>query len=162
MTLTTLNAAGHPITLREADLPDVAGIVRLLAEDELRGAIDSTAIEDRAGYERAFRAIDADPAHLLVVGVDPRGDVIATMQLSFLPGLARAGATRLQIEAVRVHSRLRGHGVGGAMIEWALEEGRRRGASLAQLTSDNTRVDAHRFYERLGFSRTHAGFKRAI
>jgi GNAT superfamily N-acetyltransferase len=63
---------------------------------------------------------------------------------------------------VRVHARLRGLGVGGAMIEWAIEEGRRRGASLVQLTSDNTREAAHRFYERLGFTRSHAGFKRAI
>jgi hypothetical protein len=28
-----------------------------------------------------------------------------------------------------------------------------------QLTSDNTRTDAHRFYERLGFARSHTGFK---
>jgi GNAT superfamily N-acetyltransferase len=162
VTLTTLNAAGHPITLRAAELADVSGIVALLAEDELRAAVESTADEDRAGYERAFRAIDADPSHLLIVGTDPRGEIVTTMQLTFLPGLARAGSTRLQIEAVRVHARLRGLGVGGAMIEWAIEEGRRRGASLVQLTSDNTREAAHRFYERLGFTRSHAGFKRAI
>jgi GNAT superfamily N-acetyltransferase len=162
VTLTTVTAAGQPILLRRAELSDLSGIVALLADDGLRAAVESTGDGARAGYERAFRAIDADPAHLLVAGIDGSDDVVATMQLTFLPGLARAGATRLQIEAVRVHSRLRGNGVGGAMIEWAIEEGRRRGASLVQLTSDNTRTDAHRFYERLGFSRSHAGFKRTI
>lgn len=66
---------------------------------------------------------------------------------------------RASVEAVRVDQRLRGNGLGSAMISWAIEEGRRRGAALVQLTSDNTRLDAHRFYERLGFSQSHAGFK---
>lgn len=159
MTLTTLDIDGRSIRLRRAVLADVPPIIALLAADTLRAATESTAEEKRAGYERAFHAIDADPAHLLVVGTDADGTVLATMQLTFLPGLARAGATRLQIEAVRVHADLRGRGVGGAMIRWALEEGRRRGATLVQLTSDRSRAAAHRFYERLGFEQSHAGFK---
>ena len=81
------------------------------------------------------------------------------MQLTFIPGLARGGATRLQIEAVRVRSDLRGNGLGGAMITWAINEGRRRGSQLIQLTSDGSRAAAHRFYERLGFEASHVGFK---
>ncbi|MET0932165.1 MAG: GNAT family N-acetyltransferase [Mycetocola sp.] len=162
MTLTTLHSASDPITLRRAGISDVEGIVALLAADPLRSALESTADPDRDGYLRAFRAIDADPAHLLVVGTNSDGAVVATLQLTFLPGLARAGATRLQIEAVRVHADLRGLGVGGAMIEWAIGEGRRRGATLVQLTSDNSRLDAHRFYERLGFTASHTGFKLAL
>lgn len=162
MTLTTLYSAADPITLRRAEADDVAGIVALLAADRLRAAVESTADEDGAGYARAFHAIDADPAHLLLVGTDAGGSVVATMQLTFLPGLARAGATRLQIEAVRVHDDLRGKGIGAAMLDWAIGEGKRRGATLVQLTSDSTRVDAHRFYERLGFTHSHAGFKKLI
>ena len=162
MNLTTLDLDGPTVTLRRAILSDVPGIVALLAADQLRAAAESTAGDDRAGYERAFLAIDADPAHLLVVGTDADGDIVATMQLTFLPGLARAGATRLQIEAVRVDAALRGNGVGGAMIGWAIDEGRRRGATLVQLTSDLSRRSAHRFYERLGFVHSHAGFKRAL
>ncbi len=106
--------------------------------------------------------MDADPAHLLCVVDSPEGAVVATMQLTFLPGLARRGATRMQIEAVRVDESLRGNGLGSAMIRWAVAEAGLRGASLVQLTSDNTRSDAHRFYERLGFVQSHAGFKLAL
>ena len=162
MTLATFSSGPHVITLRRAELADVAGIVGMLAADRLRAGTESTADADRGAYERAFRTIDADPAHLLVVGTKQDGRSIATMQLTFLPGLARAGATRLQIEAVRVHADVRGAGVGSAMIDWALAEGKRRGATLAQLTSDNSRDAAHRFYERLGFTGSHTGFKRAI
>lgn len=162
MTLTTFDLGDQRVTLRRAGISDVPGIVSLLAADQLRAAVDSTADAQRAGYERAFRAIDGDPAHLLVVGTDAHDDIIATMQLTFLPGLARGGATRLQIEAVRVHAALRGNGVGGAMIEWAIDEARRRGATLVQLTSDRSRVAAHRFYERLGFEQSHTGFKLVL
>ena len=105
------------------------------------------------------RLIHADPAQLLLVVVSTENEVVATMQLTFIPGLARGGATRLQIEAVRVRSNLRSNGLGGAMITWAIAEGRRRGARLVQLTSDESRVAAHRFYERLGFEASHVGFK---
>ncbi|AIY01090.1 putative transcriptional regulator [Arthrobacter sp. PAMC 25486] len=92
----------------------------------------------------------------------PDGAVVATMQLTFLPGLARRGAQRMQLEAVRVDEALRGNGLGSAMIRWAVAEAGRRGAVLVQLTSDNTRLDAHRFYERLGFAQSHAGFKLTL
>ncbi|GAA4655510.1 GNAT family N-acetyltransferase [Arthrobacter cryoconiti] len=76
-----------------------------------------------------------------------------------MSGLSRLGATRLTVEAVRVAAKLRGIGLGSAMLDWAVAEGRRRGAALVQLTSDKKREDAHRFYERLGFAATHVGFK---
>ena len=82
-----------------------------------------------------------------------------TFQLSFLPGLARRGALRAQIEAVRVAAGARGGGLGAAMMTWAIDESRRRGCALVQLTSDKSRTDAHRFYQRLGFTATHEGMK---
>jgi len=151
--------AGRTFRLRRAAESDVGAIVGLMARDQLRSAVDSAAPERRAPYVAAFRAIYADPAHLLCVVDDADGAVVATMQLTFLPGLARGGALRLQIEAVRVDGGLRGNGLGSAMILWAVDEARRRGAALVQLTSDLARHDAHRFYERLGFSHSHAGFK---
>lgn len=159
MTLATLTLAGRPFQLRRASESDVGLIIELIARDQLRASVESNAPERRAPYLAAFRAIDADPAQLLCVVDSPDGAVVATMQLTFIPGLARSGALRLQIEAVRVDGNLRGNGLGSAMIAWAIEEGRRRGAALVQLTSDNSRVDAHRFYERLGFAQSHAGFK---
>lgn len=82
-----------------------------------------------------------------------------TLQLSVLPGLARRGASRAQIEAVRVRGRYRDRGLGTAMVTWAIDKARRRGCALVQLTSDRSRGDAHRFYRRLGFTASHDGFK---
>ncbi len=158
--LAELAITDPPVRLRTAVAGDVAAIVELLAADQL-GASRETLTGDAslAPYLQAFAAIDADPAHLLVVGERTPGTLIATLQLSFLPGLARRGALRAQIEAVRVHEAERGRGVGAALIEWAVTEARRRGCALVQLTSDRSRADAHRFYERLGFQASHAGFK---
>jgi len=162
MTSAVLDLPGGRFVLRRATTDDVAPIVELIAADQLRAGIESTAPEHRARYDAAFAAIDADPAHLLAVVCDERGRVVATMQLTVIPGLARAGATRLQIEAVRVRADQRGAGLGSAMIRWAVDEGARRGVALVQLTSDATRTDARRFYERLGFTASHLGFKLAL
>ena len=149
-------------TLRPARIDDVRAIVELLAADQLGatrdGADDDEGLEP---YRRAFEAIDADPAQLLLVA-ESGGEIVATMQLSFLPGLARRGALRAQIEAVRVRADQRGSGLGGELMIWAIEEARRRGCALVQLTSDKRRTDAHRFYERLGFVASHEGFKLAL
>lgn len=160
--LANLALAGRNFPLRRAEVSDVGPIVELIARDQLRAPVESADLQDRAPYLAAFQAIAADPAHLLCVADSPDGVLVATMQLTFLPGLARRGALRMQIEALRVDASLRGHGLGSAMIRWAVAEASRRGAALVQLTSDNTRHDAHRFYERLGFVQSHAGFKLAL
>jgi GNAT superfamily N-acetyltransferase len=103
--------------------------------------------------------IDADPAQLLVVVADATGAVVGTLQLTFIPGLARRGALRAQVEAVRISRQLRGQGVGGELLAWAIQEAHRRGCALVQLTSDKRRQDAHRFYGRFGFVASHDGFK---
>jgi GNAT superfamily N-acetyltransferase len=142
----------------------VSAIVRLLADDVLGSSRDGAeSDEELAPYLRAFAAVDADPAHLLVVADDgPRSGLVGTMQLSFLPGLARRGAPRAQIEAVRVRGDQRGRRLREAMITWAAEEARRRGCAFVQLTSDKSRTDAHRFYPRLGFVASHEGLKLAL
>ena len=151
-----------PVVLRQARQADVAAIVGLLAADELGATRDGIGTAaDLLAYRRAFDAIDGDPAHILVVA-QARDDVAATMQLSFIPGLARRGALRAQIEAVHVHHAYRGRGLGGAMFAWAIGEARRRGCALVQLTSDKSRPDAHRFYHRLGFVASHEGLKLAL
>jgi len=160
--LTTLEVDPPPVLLRRAKAEDVAAIVDLLATDQIGAARDGVrTAEDLAGYQRAFRAIDGDPAHLLVVA-ESGGRVVGTMQLSFLPGMARRGALRAQIEAVRVGEPMQGRGLGSAMFRWAIEEARRRGCALVQLTTDKTRADAHRFYQRLGFVASHEGMKLAL
>ena len=143
--------------LRRATAADVPAIAALLADDVI-GAVRE-APDGLEPYRAAFAAVDADPAHLLVVAQDAAGAVVATLQLSLVPGLSRRGALRAQIEAVRVAPEQRGAGLGSALIRWAIDESRRRGAALVQLTTDLRRTDAHRFYERLGFVGSHLGMK---
>jgi GNAT superfamily N-acetyltransferase len=154
--LTQIDVAGKQYAVRRAAADDLAAIVDLIAADQIGRQRDGG---DLAPYQAAFAAIDADPAQLLVVVTDAAAAIVATLQLTFIPGLARRGALRAQIEAVRVHHALRGQGVGGKLIAWALEESRRRGCALVQLTSDKRRQEAHRFYGRLGFVASHDGFK---
>src|SRR5690625_4427513 len=135
------------------------GIVALLADDVLGASRESPDVADLAPYLAAFSEIDADGRHLLVAVRDESGAVVATMHLTLLPGLSRQAATRLQIEAVRVGASARGLGLGTRMIEWAHQYGREHGARLVQLTTDRSRTDAHRFYEKLGYVASHVGFK---
>ncbi|HEX6365309.1 MAG TPA: GNAT family N-acetyltransferase [Agromyces sp.] len=159
MPLATIDADGVPFILRRADRDHLPALIDLIAADALRANDDSSAPEHRARYEAAFEAIDRDPAHTLVVAQDADGVVVGTMQLTLIPGLARGGALRMQVEAVRVGESARGLGLGSAMMRWAIDEARVSGAALVQLTSDVRRDGAHRFYERLGFEATHVGFK---
>jgi GNAT superfamily N-acetyltransferase len=142
--------------MRQATRADLPAIVAMLADDVIGAARESATL--LAEHERAFAAIDADPDELLVVACDGT-EVVGTLQLTLLHHLSHRGATRAQIESVRVVSSRRGHGVGHQMVEWALAQARARGARLAQLSTDKTRVDAQRFYESLGFHATHQGMK---
>ncbi len=120
----TAAVEGGTFSLRRARRGDLPRILALLADDQL-GAVRES-VDDPAPYERAFDAIDADPAHLLVVG-ELDGEVVATFQVSYVPGLSRKGSWRSQIEAVRVSGELRGQGVGALMIQWAIDQARERG-----------------------------------
>ena len=143
------------VIIRRARREDVEAIVDLLADDPLGAG------RERPGdprYAEAFAALDTDPRQLLAVA-ETGGEVVATLQLTFIPGLSRVGSTRALIEAVRVRGDQRGAGLGQRMIEWAIEAARQAGCALIQLTTDASRTDAHRFYERLGFQATHVGMK---
>ena len=157
--LDTLDLLTGPVTLHRATRKDLPELVALLADDVLGREREA---EDLAPYARALEAVDRDPAHLLLAARDGDGHLVATAQLTLLPSLSRGGATRLQIEAVRVAGLARGGGLGTALMTWALDWGREHGASLAQLTTDRSRPDAHRFYDRLGFIPSHVGFKRPL
>ncbi len=154
--------AADALVLRTARADDVAAVVDLIAADQLGATRDGVRnAADLAAYTSAFQAINADAAHLLLVA-ESDSKIVGTMQLSFLPGLARRGALRAQIEAVRVAESFRGSGLGGAMMRWAIDEARQRGCALVQLSSDKSRTDAHRFYQRLGFVASHEGMKLAL
>lgn len=155
---TAENEATPAPSLRRATREDLPAIVALLADDVLGAQRERPGPPLAAGYSEAFDAIERDPnCELLVACRD--GRVVGTMQLDYTPGLSRQGAWRATIEAVRVASPERSNGTGRAMIEWAIERARARGCRVVQLTTDRSRVDAHRFYERLGFAASHVGMK---
>ncbi|WP_217182890.1 GNAT family N-acetyltransferase [Streptomyces sp. AC495_CC817] len=159
----TLESRAGGTVLRRAVLDDAEAVVALLADDPISSARgDVAARDDLPAYTSALAAIIADPSNeLLVVELD--GAVVATLQLTRIPGMARRGATRLLVEAVRVRSDLRSSGIGSATMIWVSEVAAPAlGAAMVQLTSDAARTDAHRFYERLGYVGTHVGFKYAV
>ncbi|MEW2254031.1 GNAT family N-acetyltransferase [Streptomyces sp. NPDC047869] len=144
------------LEIRGATASDLPAIVAMLADDPLGAQRESP--DDLSPYLTALERLTADPNQRLVVAVrDTR--VVGTLQLTIIPGLSRKGATRSIIEGVRIHADERGSGLGTQLIEWAIEESRRQECHLVQLTSDISRTDAHRFYERLGFTPSHVGFK---
>ncbi|MFF3515385.1 GNAT family N-acetyltransferase [Streptomyces sp. NPDC002573] len=144
------------LEIRRAVVEDVPAIVALLADDPLGAQRESP--DDLTAYLAALDRIDSDPnQHLMVAVRDDR--IIGTLQLTIIPGLSRKGANRSIIEGVRIHAEERGSGLGTQLIEWAIDESRRLDCQLVQLTSDISRTDAHRFYERLGFEASHVGFK---
>ncbi|MFG2882927.1 GNAT family N-acetyltransferase [Streptomyces sp. NPDC048297] len=147
------------LDIRHAAETDVPAIVAMLADDPLGARRESP--DDLAPYLAAFKRLKADPNQHLVVAVrDDR--VIGTLQLTLIPGLSHKGATRALIEAVRIHADERGSGLGSELIRWAIDTARSLDCNLVQLTSDKTRTDAHRFYERLGFTASHEGFKLSL
>jgi GNAT superfamily N-acetyltransferase len=146
------------LTFRRAARSDVAKIVALMADDVLGAGREQAGPNLPDAYFTAFEAIDADDKQFLAV-VESGGQMVGTLQLTFLPYLGRVGAWRGQVEAVRVASERRGEGIGEAMMTWAIEQCRQRGCGIVQLTSDKTRSGAHRFYDRLGFTASHVGYK---
>jgi len=143
------------VTFRLATRDDLPRVVELIADDAVAAARTG---EFGAAHVAGFEAIEASPNDELVVA-ELDGAVVGCMQLTFVPGISRNGATRLLVEAVRVDASLRGQGLGRALMEHAHARGRERGCVLAQLTSDKQRPDAHRFYRSLGYAQSHEGFK---
>lgn len=145
--------------IRRAQRADVPTIVALLADDPLGATREQ--VDDLARYQTAFDVVAADPGELLLVA-EADGEVVATLQLSVLPGLSRGATTRGQIEGVRVAASHRRTGLGRRLVTHAIDEARRRDCGLVQLTSDRQRPEAQRFYEDLGFTAAHVGFKRSL
>jgi GNAT superfamily N-acetyltransferase len=144
--------------IRLATKDDVPAIAALHSEDDLGGHGDTTAPEALDDYLGAFSEIEANPSVFLHV-VDVGNEVVATFQLTLMRVMTGRGALHLDVEAVRTASRMQGQGIGKAMMEYAIDFARERGCKSVKLTSNLKRTDAHRFYERLGFEKTHAGFR---
>jgi ribosomal protein S18 acetylase RimI-like enzyme len=146
-----------PVKIRPAQSDDVAAIVAMLADDALGRGRER--IEDPLPpcYLQAFEKVERDPNIQLMVAESEGGEVIGCLQLCILPGLSSQGASRGLIEDVRVASHYRGRGIGEQLVQWAIAEARSKGCRLVELLTHNTRIDAQRFYKRLGFTASHVG-----
>jgi GNAT superfamily N-acetyltransferase len=152
------------VSVRLAGTADVPRIAALIAMGNAAAPMDATAAKAEAGhpaYAEAFARIAAGEANRLFVA-EQAGRVVGTYQLTALPGIAERGRTRGKIESVHVEPALRGSGIGAAMMRHAIAEARALGIGLLELSSNKSRTDAHRFYERLGFARSHEGFKMVL
>ena len=147
--------------IRPALPEDLEAVVRLHEEDALGSHGDAWRPETRVAYEAAFSAIAASPDNTLYVA-ERAGRVVGTFQLTFIPNLTGRGALRVKVESVKVSAALRSQGLGAQMMAFAEDVARSRGARLLELTSNSVRRDAHRFYERLGYTPSHVGFKKKL
>lgn len=154
-----VNRDGETFRVQRATRADVPAIVGLLLDDRIGRTRE---VAEYAAYEAAYDVVARDRSHYLAVVRADDGRVVGTMQLTVLPGLSRRGATRLQIEGLRVARADRSRGLGTAMLTWAHAHGRSHGAALAQVTTDETRERAREFYARLGYTANHVGLKREL
>lgn len=148
------------ITIRAADRADVPDVIALITGGAVQGGVAEAASGGAVTAEHyaAYDEIVADPKSTVYVA-ELDGTVVATAQLTYLRHLANHGALVAQVESVHTTARLRGHGIGRALMEFLIEQAGDAGAARMQLTSNAQRVEAHRFYERLGFAASHVGMK---
>lgn len=151
----------NDLLIRRARPADLEAIIRLHEEDELGAHGDAWVPENVPAYEAAFAAIAGNPNNLLFVA-ESAGAVVGTFQLTFISNLTGRGALRVKVESVKVRGADRSRGIGARMMAHAEEVARERGAGLLELSSNKTRKDAHRFYERIGYARSHEGFKKRL
>lgn len=144
------------ISIRRARRDDVPAIVAMLADDHLGRARERVEDPLPAVYYDAFARIERDPKLTLVVA-ESGGRVVGCLQLAILPGISSQGGVRGLLEDVRVASDCRSRGIGEQLVQWAIAEAKARGCNLVELLTHQTRVDAQRFYKRLGFTVSHVG-----
>src|SRR5688572_17236235 len=149
------------LSFRAATRADVPALVHMLADDHLGRTREQVSDPLPASYYAAFDALANDPNNELIVATDG-GRVVATLQITFTPSLSHQGSWRATLESVRTVSELRGQGIGAQLVAYAVERARERGCRMVQLSTDKSRVDARRFYERLGFHATHEGMKLVL
>lgn len=146
---------------RRAHRADLPVIVGLYADDDKGGHGDAWNEANRPVYEAAFDEIVGNPRDALMV-IEYDGAIIGTFLLTILPGLTGRAARRLQLRSVEVRADLRSLGIGAHMLDFVEDYARAHGAAMIELTSNNTRPDAHRFYERNSYTKSHAGFKKKV
>jgi GNAT superfamily N-acetyltransferase len=151
-------AAPAEVVVRDATDQDVDRLVELLEHGSLVGGKEDRS--DLSPYLAALSEINQRPGGVLVA--EWQGQVVGVCQLIVFRHFQSRGALCAEIESVHVHPDQRGSGIGHILMGAAIDRARALGCYRVQLSSNVARVDAHRFYESLGFTSSHQGFKLAL
>jgi GNAT superfamily N-acetyltransferase len=148
------------IVVRKATEADVGRLADIMNLGGVPGRPPRETPDDPEPYRRALRDMERTDGGVLVAQLD--GEVVGVCQLIVFRHLQARGGLCAEIESVHVHPDHRAAGIGTALVSAAVEQARAAGCYRVQLTSNEVRHDAHRFYERLGFTSSHRGFKLAL
>ncbi|HLF76581.1 MAG TPA: GNAT family N-acetyltransferase [Dehalococcoidia bacterium] len=148
-------------SIRTAVLEDLPHLVELLQQMSLDTLREDMGAPLPAVYSKAFAVIDADPNQTLLVA-EADGLIVGTACLIVIPNLSYRARPHAIIENVVVDSSARSRGVGEQLIRRAIDVAREAGCYKVTLTSNKARIDAHRFYERLGFKTSHVAFRHDL
>ena len=142
----------------------VAGIV-------VRPAVpgDSADLErliNQLGYEASQEDIAAGIAEIRTDGrevlvAELAGLVVGCLSTSIMRVLHRPKPVG-RISMMVVADGLRGQGIGAALVRAAEEWLAGHACGLVEVTSNNKRTEAHRFYEKLGYEKTSARFAKKL
>jgi GNAT superfamily N-acetyltransferase len=149
----------EPVVIRSAELDDVERLVDLLGHGALADRTETPA--DLAPYREALAEIQVTAGNELLVA-EVAGCVVGMCQLLVFRHFQRLGELCGEIESLHVHPEFRSQGIGTQLLAAAVEVARQAGCYRVQLTSNQRRVDAHRFYTRHGFDPSHVGFKKEL
>jgi GNAT superfamily N-acetyltransferase len=140
------------VTLRPARETDAEQVASLLTE--LGYPLNAEGSKDR------LRRLPSSQASRCVVA-QAEDEVIGVMSMELIPYFP-TGSTICRVTSLVVSSRHRGRGIGEKLMAAAATFAREHGCSGIEVTSADRRVDAHRFYERLGFARTGPRFFQTL
>ncbi len=149
------------LKFRQATREDLPEIVRMLADDFLGSRRERYENPLPESYLKAFEEIEADKNNELIVAEND-GAVVGALQLTFTPSISFQGGKRAGVESVRVDAQFRGQGIGRELMLFAINRAREENCVSMQLTTNAERADAHRFYENLGFKKSHLGMKLSL
>ena len=142
------------MVVREAQAQDIPALARLAGELGYP--------TEESQMRRRFDRVMTDPEHRVYVAESVAGAVIGWVHVH----LTRYLATDLrgELAGLIVAATARSRGIGAQLLGAAEAWTRAQGAELLSLRSNVTRKDAHRFYERLGYTvtKTSLNFRKAL
>jgi GNAT superfamily N-acetyltransferase len=137
-------------TPRAATADDADEVARLLHDFNVEFETPSPGADVLAARLRVLLA--GDRTFAILAGTP----AVAVALVTLRPNVWYAGQVAL-LDELYVAPRLRGHGIGSAIIDQLFSTVRARGVDLVEIGVDDGDVDAQRFYERHGFSPTEPG-----